>query len=131
MLNSKHLFLVAAIASSCYAPLSQAEGYMADVGHKFVRGFSNLFGGIGEVPKNIVNASNKTNPVIGGSGGLMMGTLDTLGRTASGIVDVITSPIPTKSLVQPEFVWEDFNHDTKYGYGEKVIVYPPQEPATQ
>lgn len=119
MLKAKHVFLVAALAVNAYAPASHAEGYIDGVSHKLARGFSNLFTGLGEVPKNMVNASNKTNPVVGSTGGLMMGTIDTLGRTASGIVDVLSSPIPSKSLVQPEFVWNDFNKNTSYGYASK------------
>lgn len=119
MFKHKHLFLVSILAISSYAPASQAEDYMGEVSQKFTRGAANLFTGIGEVPKNIVNASSKTNPVVGGVGGLMMGTVDTLGRTASGIFDIITSPIPTKSLVQPEYVWTDFNKNTSYNYGQK------------
>lgn len=119
MFKHKHLFLISVLALNCYAPASQADGYIADVSHKLTRGFGNLFTGLGEVPKNIVNASNKTNPVVGGVGGLLMGTVDTLGRTSSGIFDVITSPFPTKSLVQPEYVWSDFNKSTSYGYSQK------------
>ncbi len=114
MFNRKHLFLVSVLAIGSYAPASQAEGYLDDVSHKLTRGFSNLFTGLGEVPKDMVNASEKTNPVVGSVGGLMLGTLDTLGRTASGVFDVVTSPIPTKSMVQPEYVWNDFNKSTSY-----------------
>jgi putative exosortase-associated protein (TIGR04073 family) len=119
MLKHKHLFLISVLAINAYAPASQAEGYAADVSHKFTRGVSNLFTGLGEVPKNIVNTTNKTNPVVGGVGGLLLGTLDTLGRTATGVFDVVTSPFPTKSLVQPEYVWTDFNKSTSYSYSQK------------
>ncbi len=80
-----------------------------------MRGSANLFTGLAEVPKNMVDASRKTNPVTGSTGGLIMGTLDTLGRTTTGIFDIITSPFPTKSLVQPEYVWQDFEKPTSYG----------------
>ncbi len=115
MRNAKSFFLTAVLAMAAYAPASQADGYFSEVGDKVTRGFANLFTGIGEVPKNIVGASKKTNPVVGGTGGLIMGTLDTLGRTASGVFDIITSPLPTKSLVEPAYVWEDFDKDTSYG----------------
>ena len=116
MFKHKYLFLVSVLAMNCYVPVSQADEYVDNVSHKFYRGFGNLFTGIGEVPKNIVNATNKTNPVIGFTGGLVMGTVDTLARTATGIFDIVTSPIPTKSLVQPEYVWSNFNENTTYGY---------------
>ncbi|WP_434111664.1 exosortase system-associated protein, TIGR04073 family [Methylocaldum sp. GT1TLB] len=115
MRNVKSLTLTVALAIAAHAPASHADGYFSEVGNKFTRGFANLFTGIGEVPKNIVGASKKTNPVVGSAGGLIMGTLDTLGRTASGVFDVITSPIPTKSLVEPAYVWENFEKSTSYG----------------
>ncbi|PPD22780.1 MAG: exosortase [Methylomonas sp.] len=114
MIKTKHLFLVSVLALSVYAPTSHAESYIDGVGHKLARGFGNLFTGLVEIPKNIVNASNKTNPVIGFTGGLVMGTLDTLGRTTSGIVDILSSPIPSKPLAYPEMVWNDFNKNTTY-----------------
>jgi len=114
MFKFNRMLLVSVLTFSVYAPASYAEGYFSDVSAKFTRGFTNLFTGIGEVPKNIAYVSNKTNPVAGGPGGLILGTLNTLGRTATGIFDVITSPIPTESLVQPEYVWEDFKKPTTY-----------------
>jgi len=114
MVKFNRMLLAAALMSSVYAPISHADGYVSDVSAKFTRGFANLFTGIGEVPKNIADVSSKTNPVVGGTGGLINGTLHTLGRTATGIFDVITSPIPTESLVQPEYVWEDFKKPTTY-----------------
>lgn len=115
MRNAKSVLLTAVLATATYAPASQADGYFSEVGDKVTRGFANMFTGLGEVPKNILGASKKTNPVVGGTGGLVMGTLDTLGRTASGVFDVITSPIPTKSLVEPAYIWQDFDKDTSYG----------------
>lgn len=100
------------LATNSYVPASQASDYFAGVGDKLLRGSSNLFTGLGEVPKNIANASDKTNPVVGGIGGLLMGTL---GRTVSGIVDISSNPVPSESLVQPESVWNDFTQPTVYG----------------
>jgi putative exosortase-associated protein (TIGR04073 family) len=128
MLKFNHALAIATVVTSAYASMSHAdESYASQVSGKFSRGFANLFTGLGEVPKNMVDASNKTNPVVGFTGGLVMGTLDTLGRTTSGIFDVITSPIPTKSLVQPEYVWQDFNQPTAYGDAYKVTVQPIAE----
>lgn len=94
---------------------SQASDYFTGVGDKFLRGSANLFPGLGEEPKNIANASDNTNPVVGSIGGLVMGTLDTLGRTASCIVDISRSPVPSESLVQPEYVWNELDQPTVYG----------------
>ncbi|HCT98948.1 MAG TPA: exosortase system-associated protein, TIGR04073 family [Methylococcaceae bacterium] len=112
---SKKLMLMLALTSAAYVPSSFAEeGYLSSVGHKFERGFSNLFMGVAEVPKNIHNNSEKMGYIAGGTSGLITGTLDTLGRTSSGIFDVITSPIPTKTLVEPEYVWNDFNKSSTF-----------------
>lgn len=116
---NRTLVLAAVLVFGGYAPVSHAEGYVSDVSSKFIRGFANLFTGIGEVPKNIVYVSEKTNPMAGGPGGVVLGTLHTLGRTAAGIFDVITSPIPTESLIQAEYVWEDFKQPTTYFDSEK------------
>jgi putative exosortase-associated protein (TIGR04073 family) len=119
MFKSNRTLSAALLAFCVYAPIGHAEGYVSDVSSKFTRGAANLFTGIVEVPKNIVYVSEKTNPVAGGPGGLVLGTLHTLGRTATGIFDVITSPIPTESLVQAEYVWEDFEQPTTYFNSKK------------
>jgi putative exosortase-associated protein (TIGR04073 family) len=119
MFKTNRALLAAFMALSTYASVGHAEGYVSDVSSKFTRGFANLFTGIGEVPKNIAYVSEKTNPVAGGPGGLVLGTLHTLGRTATGIFDIITSPIPTASLIQAEYVWEDFKQPTTYFGSEK------------
>jgi len=119
MRKFNHMLVASTLMFSVYAPISNAEGYVSDVSAKFTRGVANLFTGIGEVPKNIAYVSGKTNPVAGGPGGLILGTLHTLGRTATGIFDVITSPIPTQSLIQPEYAWEDFKQPTTYFSSQK------------
>ncbi len=116
MIKTNGLLLVTALTSGIYMPVSHAEGYVSDVSTKFTRGAANLFTGLGEVPKNIAYVSNKTNPIAGGPGGLVLGTLHTLGRTATGIFDIITSPLPTDSLIQSEYVWDDFGKPSTYHF---------------
>ncbi|MEF3074419.1 exosortase system-associated protein, TIGR04073 family [Methylobacter sp. Wu1] len=118
MYKFKPMGLALVLAVGIYAPVSQADNeqsYFDQVGDKFLTGSANLFTGIGEVPKNIVNMSKDTNPIVGATGGLIYGTLHTLGRTASGVFDVLTSPIPTKSMAEPKYVWSDFDQTTTYG----------------
>jgi putative exosortase-associated protein (TIGR04073 family) len=88
--------------------------YLEAVEHKLERGFTNLFTGLAEVPKNILVNSKQTDYVTGSTGGIISGTVDTLGRTATGIWDVVTSPIPTQSLVQPEYIWNDFDKKSTF-----------------
>jgi uncharacterized protein Usg len=48
-------------------------------------------------------------------GGLAKGILNTVGRMFTGLVDFITFPMPTKPIVYPAYVWDDFDVDSVYG----------------
>lgn len=126
MKNKPSLYLVAlaAVAFShvvsaeeVYTPAAtpSEKPYFTKVTDKFIGGFTNLFTGLVEVPKNIADSSKKTNFVVGAAGGLLNGTLHTLGRTAAGVFDVLTAPIPIASMVEPQYVWSDFDKPTTYG----------------
>lgn len=92
-----------------------AEDYGEAVKLKLGSGFSNLFMGLLEVPKNIVSTSNQTNLLFGMTGGTIKGTAHALGRTLSGIADVFTAPIGNKPITNPPFVWQNWYTDTTYG----------------
>jgi len=76
--------------------------------HKLGRGIVNTFTGILEVPKRIAQVWRDTDPVTGA----VVGTIEGLGwavaRTATGVFDVVTFPIPIPAnyepLMQPEYV---------------------------
>jgi len=76
--------------------------------HKLGRGTVNLFTGWLEIPKNIAKVWRDTDPftglVVGGIEGFGWG----IGRTATGIYDIFTFPIPTPAnyepLMQPEYI---------------------------
>lgn len=91
------------------------ETYGQQVGHKALSGLANLATGVVEIPKNVINTTNSVNLAWGVSGGLLKGILNMLGRTLSGAVDLLTAPIPTYPIPNPEFVWNDFGIDTTYG----------------
>ena len=95
-------------------PLPQAS-YGKKIGNKALIGFANLTTGILEIPKNMINTINQGNFFYGVAGGFIKGTVNTLGRMGSGIADIITLPIPTKPVVYPLFIWDDFDVDTTYG----------------
>ncbi|GAB6068639.1 hypothetical protein JCM13664_19590 [Methylothermus subterraneus] len=61
-----------------------------------------------------INVTRAIDPIVGFSGGLLRGTLDSLGRLATGVLDVLSSPIPTESLIDPKYVWQDFDRQTSY-----------------
>ncbi|BBA34973.1 uncharacterized protein sS8_3030 [Methylocaldum marinum] len=92
-----------------------SDDYGQDVGTKLGSGLSNLALGWVEFPKNIINTTNETNVLFGLSGGFLKGGLHTLGRIASGVVDVLTFPLPTQPITKPGFVWENFDVETQYG----------------
>lgn len=116
MYTFKPVAVALVLTFGAYTPISHAEeSYLSRVGDKFLGGVANMFTGLAEVPKNLIDVTNKTNPVVGATGGLINGTLQTVGRTASGVFDIITSPIPTESMVEPKYVWTEFDRPTSYG----------------
>ncbi len=57
----------------------------------------------------------KSNFIYGITGGLVKGVINIIGRTAVGVTDLITFPIPTRPIAQPVYIWNDFDVDTNYG----------------
>ncbi|WP_454143992.1 exosortase system-associated protein, TIGR04073 family [Methylocaldum sp. MU1018] len=92
-----------------------SDDYGRDVGVKLGSGLSNLALGWIEFPKNMINTTNETNVIFGLSGGFLKGGLHMLGRTASGLIDFMTFPLPTQPITKPVFVWENFDVETQYG----------------
>lgn len=98
------------------------RSYGDKVSNKLLRGFANMTTAVIEIPKTIINNTNARG--VGGEGsnifwglaaGGIVGVVNMLGRTATGITDVLTFPLPTKSIQNPEYPWEQFNEDTSYG----------------
>jgi len=65
--------------------------------------------------KNI-NAT-ESNIFFGVIGGALEGGLNTLARATVGVSDLTLFLLPTKAIVQPQYVWEDF-YETKTMYGD-------------
>jgi putative exosortase-associated protein (TIGR04073 family) len=114
--------LIRTIVLSTSVLLSSGSGAMAEedsygdaVGQKLASGFSNILLGLAEVPKNVIKTSNEVNLLFGFTGGVVKGTAHALGRTLSGIVDVVSAPIPTRPIPNPPYVWENWYTDTQYG----------------
>lgn len=92
--------------------------YGSIVGKKLGTGVANLATGWIEIPKNTVNLVNDVDTkwvLFGVVGGIIKGTLHTLGRTMTGVLDFITFPLPTEPMIHPPLVWEKFGEDTTYG----------------
>jgi putative exosortase-associated protein (TIGR04073 family) len=127
--------------SATQADKPQQRSYGSKIGKKALSGWTNLSLGILEIPKNIINTTNQSNIIYGAIGGLFKGLINTAGRMAVGITDLITFPLPTKPIARPLFIWDDFDVDTTYGevfrldrtpeIKEPIIEEPIAQPAAQ
>ncbi len=93
----------------------QRDSYGEQIGYKALNGLANVATGWIELPKSIINVTNEHNVAFGASFGLLQGTMHTLSRTLSGVMDVATFMIPSKPAVHPDFVWQDFDVNSSYG----------------
>lgn len=91
-----------------------ADSYPEKAGEKLATGVANIVTGVGEIPKNMMISSQKRGTLYGVTAGLFVGIVQTLGRTVSGALDVATFLIPTTSLPQPTYIWNDFDRETTY-----------------
>ncbi|MXS85631.1 exosortase system-associated protein, TIGR04073 family [Nitrosomonas sp. HPC101] len=114
----KHIsiaFLAPAILCFLFAFNAQAaDSYPEKAGEKLATGVANIVTGVGEIPKNMMISSQKKGTVYGVTAGFFVGIVQTVGRTLSGVFDVVTFVIPTTSLAQPTYIWDDFNRETTY-----------------
>lgn len=86
--------------------------FAQDAGAKFWRGFVNAVTGWLEIPQTIYEESQAENPLYGLTVGTIKGAGLTLLRTASGVVEVATFPVPFPKedyapILEPEFVWSE------------------------
>lgn len=136
-MNTYHRFFVAGLltglslgytstvlADEMYQPQYQQQQYQPSersygekVGDKTKNGLTNITSSWLEVPKSIVNNTNAegSNIVFGLVGGAIEGTLNTVGRATAGVADLVTAPLATKPIVQPQYIWEDFDEASTYG----------------
>jgi hypothetical protein len=123
------------------------DRYVRQVGDKALNGFTNVITGPLEMPKSIINQinynygnsgnnmdsyNNSNNPdnniVYGVIGGVISGTLNATGRIMTGVTDLVTAPLPTKPIVQPRYVWDDFDKTNSYGQVFRLVDNPKIEP---
>jgi putative exosortase-associated protein (TIGR04073 family) len=93
---------------------AMAHDYVEGVGDKLAHGLANTVTGIGEVPKNIIIETNQKGPAYGIPVGLLTGILHGVGRTLTGAVDLVTFVIPTKPIINPDYIWIDWDKKTTY-----------------
>ncbi|MBM4207107.1 MAG: hypothetical protein FJ190_03480 [Gammaproteobacteria bacterium] len=125
------------------------DRFVRQVGDKALNGFTNMVSGPLEMPKSIINQVNynyggnsgysnnrfnnvNSNPddniVYGVIGGVISGALNATGRIMTGFTDLITAPLPTKQIIQPRYVWDDFDKTNAYGQVFRLVDNAPIEP---
>jgi putative exosortase-associated protein (TIGR04073 family) len=92
----------------------QGNSHVSRVGEKLGVGIANVATGVVEIPKTIMVATKKHGIAYGATAGFITGIMQMVGRTMCGTLDLVTFMIPTKSLVHPEYVWNNFNQETTY-----------------
>lgn len=122
----------------------ESDRYRRQVGDKALNGFTNVVTGPLELPKSIINQINynysssysnssynsdpDNNIVYGVIGGAISGALNATGRIMTGVTDLVTAPLPTKPIVQPRYVWDDFDKTNSYGQVFRLVDNPEIEP---
>lgn len=76
---------------------------------KLGRGVANTLTGWLEIPKGVHTTANETNAFVGMTGGLAKGLGAGLVRTAAGLYETFTFPLPVPqnyaSVIEPEYVF--------------------------
>ncbi len=96
---------------------AMAQSYPTKVGEKLANGIANVVTGVVEIPKTIMITSHEKGPAYGATVGFMTGIVHMLGRTLSGALDLATFVIPTRPLVNPNYIWNNFDRETSYSSG--------------
>lgn len=91
-----------------------ASGYPARLGAKLGNGIANAVTGIAEIPRTIGATNRLEGPAYAATAGFITGVVHMLGRTMCGALDIATFMIPTKPIVKPDYVWQDFSTETTY-----------------
>lgn len=115
--------------------------YRRQVGDKALSGAANIVSAPLEIPKNIINVTNEdgSNIFYGLVGGAIKGSIDAAARISNGIADLVTAPIPTQTVVDPKYVWDDFDQSNNYGKVMRLVdnpeieqpVIPPPHPVAE
>ncbi|BCG64626.1 MAG: hypothetical protein methR_P2413 [Methyloprofundus sp.] len=107
------IFLSFSSVSIAEEPVKASYG--SKIGHKALRGLSNVTLGFFEIPKNMIKITNESNFVFGVTGGFLLGSVNTFGRFTVGALDLLTFPLATKPIAQPVHPWQNYLAvDTEY-----------------
>ena len=98
----------------CHAESEPDRGYAATIGEKFGTGVTNAALGVVEIPRTLYAASARDGLASGLTLGFFKGIANMLGRSVLGMSDMLTFMVPTKPMVKPSLVWQDFGQETAY-----------------
>jgi len=109
--------LFALCPAAAHADEDGGLSYPARIGGKLGIGLMNASTGIIELPKSMMVESSKEGIAMGLSVGFIKGLTNMLGRSFFGMLDVVSFPLPTKPMITPAVVFQDFAEETTYGNG--------------
>jgi len=93
---------------------ASASSFPARMGAKLGNGIANIATGFVEIPKTIMVTNRTDGPAYAATAGFMTGMVHMVGRTLCGAYDLATFIIPTRPIVNPDYVWQDFKTETSY-----------------
>jgi putative exosortase-associated protein (TIGR04073 family) len=107
--------LLLLVMLSLFFPINaQADNYPTKVGEKLGNGVANVVTGVAEIPKTMMITGHEKGAAYGMTAGFFIGIVHMLGRTLSGAVDIATFVVPTTPIVNPAYIWDDFDKETSY-----------------
>jgi putative exosortase-associated protein (TIGR04073 family) len=93
---------------------AMAQNYSTKVGEKLGNGIANTVTGFVEIPKTMIITGRRHGATYGMTAGLFTGLFHSVGRSLAGALDIATFPVPTTPIVQPNYVWDNFDRETTY-----------------
>ncbi len=124
MSNKKLVVFLFPSVIALFTPSSQANdsgiSYPAIIAGKLGIGLINTVTGIIEIPKSMMVESAKEGIGMGMTLGFVQGMTNMMGRTLVGMVDVVSFPIPTKPMITPPVIFQDFGQETTYASGWEI-----------
>tara|TARA_R110002073_G_scaffold152188_1_gene306603 strand:- start:323 stop:685 length:363 start_codon:yes stop_codon:yes gene_type:complete len=91
-----------------------AHEYPTKIGEKLGNGIANVVTGVAEIPKTMIITGNRNGAPYGLTAGFFTGLVHTVGRTISGAIDIATFLIPTSPIVNPNYIWDNFDRENTY-----------------
>ncbi len=112
---NKTLRIFLLLAAAFFLPSSaMADSYSTKVGEKLGNGIANAVTGFVEIPKTMIITGRRHGATYGMTAGLFTGLFHSVGRSLAGALDIATFPVPTTPIVQPNYVWDNFDRETTY-----------------